>query len=159
MDQETGVYNQAYFTEAFNREWQKHLSQQKGLALLYLCPNMDETSNPNTVLKILSIKLQNSFIRSNDLLARSEKGYFTIGLFDLDTNGLQAVLKRISIAINEVKNDSQLRFNQRFECRVIVGHCTPTTNKQSDGLIKKVESEININATDVQEPEKIIYWK
>ncbi|WP_170308303.1 diguanylate cyclase domain-containing protein [Parashewanella tropica] len=159
MDQETGVYNQAYFIEAFNREWQKHLSQQKGLALLYLCPNMDETSNSNTVLKILSVKLQSSFIRSNDLLARSEKGYFTIGLFDLDIDGLQAVLKRINTAITEVKHDTQTRLNQKFDCRVIAGHCTPTTNKQSDGLINQVEQALHLQPVDLKKPDKVIYWE
>ena len=51
-DPETGVYNQTYFMEVFNREWHRHMRDRQGLALLYLCPHIHETISQPQLLEL-----------------------------------------------------------------------------------------------------------
>ncbi len=157
-DTETGVYNHTYFIEAFNREWQKHLSKQQGLALLYLRTNVDETPNMSPVIKNLSCKLKSRLLRNNDLIARHEKGYFTIGVFNVDAYGMKAAIQRVADAVEEVRLDAHHNYNQRFDCKITAGHCRPSNCKQSDGLFSKVRNASDNLAKQPKKQLEVIYW-
>ena len=157
-DPETGVYNQTYFVETFNRQWKKHLSKQQGLAVFYICPVLDETANPKPVLQSFSRRLKQKLIRQDDLIARNDDGIFTVGIFAVDDYGMKAVLTRVRDAIEEEKEEANTMFHQRFDCRIAAGHCLPTTCKSSDRLIEKVESAASKLCKKTGQHLDIIYW-
>ena len=57
-DPETGVYNQTYFMEVFNREWHRHIRDNQSLALLYLCPHIHETVKQPHLLELFMKQVQ-----------------------------------------------------------------------------------------------------
>mgnify|MGYP006172806751 CR=1 FL=1 len=69
-DPETGVYNQTYFMEVFNREWHRHIRDHQSLALLYLCPHIHETISQPQLLELFMKQVQQALMRTTDLLAR-----------------------------------------------------------------------------------------
>ena len=158
-DPDTGVYNQTYFVETFNRQWQKHLSKQQGLAIFYICPMLDETANPKPVIQSFSKKLKQKLVRHDDLIARNENGVFTIGVFCVDDFGMKAVLTRVRDAIEEEKDEANSIYHQRFDCRIAAGHCLPTNSKSSDGLIEKVEKAATKLCKNTGQHLDIIYWE
>ncbi|MGB0894651.1 MAG: diguanylate cyclase domain-containing protein [Parashewanella sp.] len=158
-DPETGVYNQIYFIEAFNREWQKHISKQQGLAILYLRTNMDETANPTPVLKSFTNIIQNKLKRNSDIVARNEKGHFTIGIFNVDDLGMKAVISRVSESIEEMKSQTQRQYNQLFDCRITAGLCTPSENKRSDIFLDKIETASDTLVKTTSNQLELVYWQ
>lgn len=155
-DAETGVYSHNYFIEALNREWQKHLTMQQGLALLYLRTNLDETTNSAPLIKKFSTKLKQQLFRSNDLISRHEKGSFTIGIFNVDDLGMKAVLKRVTGAVNDIKNNIN---DRKFECDITVAHCSPTTDIHADNIFTQVQQTAEVLARQPQKKLEIIYCK
>ena len=158
-DPETGVYNQAYFVETFNRQWQKHLSKQQGLAIFCICPVLDDTANHKPLLQSFCKKLSQKLVRNDDLIAINDNGIFTIGIFCVDDYGMKAVLTRVKDAIEEEKDEANTIFHQKFDCRIAAGHCLPTTNKSSDGLLAKVENAATNLCKKAGQHLDIIYWE
>ncbi len=94
-DPETGVYNQTYFMEVFNREWHRHIREHQSLALLYLCPHIHETVKQPHLLEFFMKEVQEAILRTTDLVARMDNDHFALGLFNINEDGTQIVLERI----------------------------------------------------------------
>ena len=94
-DPETGVYNQTYFMEVFNREWHRHARDSQSLALLYISPHIHESLKQPHLLERFTQQLQESLLRSTDLIARMNHNKFALGLFNITEAGTETVLKRI----------------------------------------------------------------
>lgn len=101
-DSETGLYNQAYFMEILNREWHKFIRDKTSLSVLFLNPhvNLENKTEKDFFIKIANL-LQESTYRSNDIICRFDNNFFAIGLFDLNGEGTNIVIKRIHNKIRE----------------------------------------------------------
>ena len=139
-DPETGVYNQIYFMEVFNREWHRHLREKQSLALLYLCPHIHETVKQPHLLELFTNQVQEALLRATDLLARLDTNHFALGLFNVDEQGTQVVLARIEAQINEFKEKYGKDHNFSIDYKLAGGICIPSDDKNIEGLFVQVES-------------------
>lgn len=96
-DHETGLYNQSYFMEVFSREWYRLIREQQGIAIITSRIAPDFTRDSETNQLFANVILTNLF-RASDLASRFDNNEFIIGLFNLDTEGLETVLDRLSQA-------------------------------------------------------------
>ncbi|QSX31262.1 diguanylate cyclase domain-containing protein [Shewanella cyperi] len=147
-DPETGVYNQTYFMEVFHREWHRHLRENQSLALLYLCPNIHESSDQPHLLELFTNEIQNTLKRATDLIARLDKEHFALGLFNIDAEGTAIVAKRIEEQISEFKSkygkDKSLMHNYKLIaciCHPSKEHKIETLFNSTEALCKKIESD------------------
>lgn len=99
-DRETGLYNQNYFMEVFSREWYRLIREQQGIAIITSRIAQDFTKDSDTNQLFANVILTNLF-RSSDLASRFDNNEFIIGLFNLDPEGLETVLERLSKATAE----------------------------------------------------------
>ncbi|ABZ77272.1 diguanylate cyclase [Shewanella halifaxensis HAW-EB4] len=138
-DPETGVYNQTYFMEVFNREWHRHIRDHKSLALLYLCPHIHETISQPQLLELFMKQVQQALLRSTDLLARLDNQAFALGIFEVDDAGAHVVIDRLEHAINEFNH--QLHSQHHGLIKYELGGCVCRPNKDLylDTLFEAVE--------------------
>ncbi len=95
-DQQTGLYNEAYFMEVFYREWHRVIRENKALSILYIQPKLNlHSSNDIEEFQQLAKLLENSTYRATDLVSRFNHSRFIIGLFDLAPEGALVVIERI----------------------------------------------------------------
>ena len=138
-DPETGVYNQTYFMEVFNREWQRHLRDNQSLALLYLCPHIHETIKQPHLLEMFTKHVQDSLLRATDLLARLDKHHFALGLFNVDDLGTEVVLKRIEEKMQEFTETFGQNQSFRINYKIAAGICVPNRDTNIEKLFITVE--------------------
>ncbi|MGL5360177.1 MAG: diguanylate cyclase domain-containing protein [Shewanella sp.] len=147
-DPETGVYNQTYFMEVFNREWQRHLREQQQLALLYLRPHIDETLKQPHLLEFFTKHLQEALLRATDMIARLDHKHVAIGLFNVDEAGTRVVLKRIEQQIKAFNQEFGKNHQFQIDYQLAALVCQPTAELKIEALFTKVakalqESELN----------------
>lgn len=108
-DQQTGLYNEAYFMEVFYREWHRMLREKLALSLLVIHPQLD-ISHDNGMSEYLNLAtlLDKSTYRATDLVSRFAERKFIIGLFDLAPQGAEVVIARILERIAQA-GDSNLQ--------------------------------------------------
>lgn len=101
-DQETGLYNEAYFMEVFYREWHRMLREHHALSVLVIHPQVD-ISNPRGFdeYKKLADVISRSTFRATDLVSRFNEREFIVGLFDLAPNDATVVINRILADISQ----------------------------------------------------------
>jgi diguanylate cyclase (GGDEF)-like protein len=138
-DPETGVYNQTYFMEVFNREWHRHQRDNQTLALLFLCPHIHETIKQDHLLELFTHQIQQALLRTTDLLARIDTTHFALGLFNVDSEGTQVVLERIAKQVDEFMIKHGREHNFTINYKIAAGICTPTQDKKIETLFKNVE--------------------
>lgn len=106
-DHDTGLYNQAYFMEVFNREWHRLIRDQDALTVMLVNPHVNLRDEQQ---KIFFIELANILklqtYRSTDLVCRFNDSYFALGLFGLDQDGTNVILERIQAAIKAALDES-----------------------------------------------------
>ena len=139
-DPETGVYNQIHFMEVFNREWHRHLREKQSLALLYLCPHIHETVKQPHLLELFTNQVQEALLRATDLIARLDTNHFALGLFNVDEQGTEVVLKRIDEQIKLFKEKYGKDHNFSIAYKLAGGICTPSDDKNIEALFVQVES-------------------
>lgn len=147
-DPETGVYNQIYFMEVFNREWHRHQREKQSLALLYLCPHIHETVKQPHLLELFTNQVQEALLRATDLIARLDTNHFALGLFNVDEEGAKVVLQRIDEQINQFLAKHGKDHNFSIDYKLAGGICLPSDDKKIEGLFVQVESLSNELALD-----------
>ncbi len=101
-DGETGLYNQEYFMEVFNREWHRLLRNRTALSILFLNPHIQLASEEEKQYFIdLANILKQQMHRSTDIICRFDTKFFAVGLFDLNQHGTKVIVKRIQEAMNQ----------------------------------------------------------
>ncbi|MCL1148031.1 diguanylate cyclase [Shewanella sp. 10N.261.52.F9] len=138
-DPETGVYNQTYFMEVFNREWHRHIRDQQGLALLYLCPHIHETIYQPQLLELFMKQVQQALLRTTDLLARLDSQAFALGIFDVDSTGARVVLKRLETKINEFNQNLVSQKHNPIDYELGGCSCLPSKELYLENLFETVE--------------------
>ncbi|MGS0679775.1 GGDEF domain-containing protein [Shewanella sp. 125m-7] len=138
-DPETGVYNQTYFMEVFNREWHRHMRDHQSLALLYLCPHIHETISQPQLLELFMKQVQQALLRTTDLLARLDNHAFALGIFDVDDAGANVVIKRIEQTINEFNLNLKSQHHNQIEYELAGCVCSPNKDVYLDTLFSTVE--------------------
>jgi len=100
-DSLSGLYNQDYFTEVFQREWHRMLRESDTLSIITLHShlNIDDPGDQAT-FKLISEIVESSIKRSSDLACRFQSNQIVIGLFNLDQKGTEKIIKRIIDALN-----------------------------------------------------------
>ncbi|AQS37009.1 diguanylate cyclase [Shewanella psychrophila] len=139
-DPETGVYNQTYFMEVFNREWHRHIRDQQSLALLYLCPHIHETVKQPHLLEFFMKQVQEAILRTTDLVARLNNNSFALGLFNIDEAGTQIVLHRIEEKIEIFNLEYAKKHTSHVDYELAGYTCTPARNLSIELIFKDVES-------------------
>lgn len=142
-DPETGVYNQIYFMEVFNREWHRHQREKQSLALLYLCPHIHETVKQPHLLELFTNQVQEALLRATDLIARLDTNHFALGLFNVDEQGTKVVLQRIDEQINHFLAKYAKDHNFSIDYKLAGGICLPSDDKNIEGLFVGVETLSN----------------
>ncbi|QIR14142.1 diguanylate cyclase domain-containing protein [Shewanella aestuarii] len=142
-DPETGVYNQIYFMEVFNREWHRHLREKQTLALLYLCPHIHETVKQPHLLELFTNQVQQALLRATDLIARIDTNHFAVGLFNIDEQGTHVVLNRIDEQIKQFleKFGKEHHFTLSYKLAGVL--CIPTNEQTIEKLFVNVEALSN----------------
>ncbi|MBE0363487.1 hypothetical protein PULV_a0938 [Pseudoalteromonas ulvae UL12] len=106
-DHDTGLYNQAYFMEVFNREWHRLIRDQDALTVILVDPHVNLRDEQQ---KILFVELANILklqtYRSTDLVCRFNDNYFALGLFGLNQGGTNVIIERIQAAIKTALGES-----------------------------------------------------
>lgn len=104
-DQTTGLYNQAYFMEVFNREWHRLIRDKKSLSILIVNPHLTKFSPSlsDELARIASI-LEQQTLRSTDITCRFSEDFFAMGLFALDEQGTEVIIKRIVDELNMLES-------------------------------------------------------
>lgn len=138
-DPETGVYNQTYFMEVFNREWHRHIREQESLALLYLCPHIHETVKQPHLLEFFMKQVQEAILRTTDLVARLNNNSFALGLFNIDEEGTQVVLKRIEDKIELFNSEYGKRHTSHVDYELAGYTCSPERDLNIELIFKDVE--------------------
>lgn len=111
-DQETGLYNQAYFMEVFNREWHRLIRDKNALSILILDPHISSKSeNGIETLRAISDILAEQTLRSTDITCRFNHNYFAMGLFGLDDSGTEVIVERIKVALEKLEANGTLHCN------------------------------------------------
>lgn len=101
-DQQTGLYNEAYFMEVLYREWHRLIREQKAMSILVVHPHLDiSNSRGFDEYRQLAHVLDDSIYRSTDLVSRFCERKFIIGLFDLAQQDAMVVIDRILARINQ----------------------------------------------------------
>ncbi|MCE9678278.1 GGDEF domain-containing protein [Shewanella sp. AS1] len=136
-DPETGVYNQTYFMEIFHREWHRHIREKQSLALLYLCPHLDETVKQPHLLELLIKEVQEAMMRTTDLVARFNLDNFALGLFNIDRRGTQTVIKRIESKINNFNLHYQKNHSAQIDYEIAANVCQPTSEIDIESLFEE----------------------
>ena len=139
-DPETGVYNQTYFMEVFNREWHRHMRERQTLALLYLCPHIHETVKQPHLLELFMKQVQEAILRTTDLVARLNQDNFALGLFNIDREGTEIVIKRIEQKIIAFNQDYQRKHANRIDYELAACICQPENGLNIENLFEDVRS-------------------
>ncbi|BAJ02931.1 diguanylate cyclase domain-containing protein [Shewanella violacea] len=139
-DPETGVYNQTYFMEVFNREWHRHIRDHQSLALLYLCPHIHETVKQPHLLEFFMKQVQEAILRTTDLVARLNNNSFALGLFNIDEQGTQIVLHRIEEKIELFNLEYGKKYTSHVDYELAGYTCTPARNLRIELIFEDVES-------------------
>ncbi|WP_372870654.1 diguanylate cyclase domain-containing protein [Shewanella sp.] len=139
-DPETGVYNQTYFLEVFNREWHRHIREQQSLALLYLYPHLRETIKHPGILELFTKEIEGTLLRATDLLARMNDDCFAFGLFNIDSQGASVVAERIEQAISEFIKRYEKDHSVRMEYKLATCICSPTREQRIEKLFTNTET-------------------
>ena len=139
-DPETGVYNQTYFMEIFNREWHRHIRERQTLALLYLCPQIDETDKQAHLLELFIGQVQQALMRTSDLVARMNQDNFAVGLFNIDTQGTYTVIERIEQKIAHFNHDHQRKHTHKIDYQLAASVCQPVATLHIQQLFDDVRS-------------------
>lgn len=139
-DPETGVYNQTYFMEVFNREWHRHIRDHQSLALLYLCPHIHETVKQPHLLEFFMKQVQEAILRTTDLVARLNNNSFALGLFNIDEPGTQIVLQRIEDKIKQFNLEYGRQHTSHVDFELAGCICTPEQDLNIEIIFKDVES-------------------
>lgn len=111
-DTETGLYNQAYFMEIFNREWHRLIRDKDSLSILLFNPHIKLLNEADTarLIQVGNI-LTEQTLRSTDITCRFNKHCFSMGLFGLDASGTQVIVERIQHALQEQEKLGLLHCN------------------------------------------------
>ncbi|AZQ09963.1 diguanylate cyclase domain-containing protein [Shewanella khirikhana] len=139
-DPETGVYNQTYFLEVFNREWHRHIREQQSLALLYLYPHLRETIKHPGILELFTKEIEGALLRATDLLARMSDDCFALGLFNIDTEGTSVVTERIESAIREFVHKYDKDHSVQMEYKLAACVCSPNREQRIEKLFTNTET-------------------
>ena len=140
-DTETGLYNQAYFMEIFNREWHRLIRDDNSLSVLLFNPHIKLTNevDKSRLIQVGNI-LTEQTLRSTDITCRFNKYCFAMGLFGLDSDGTKVILERIqntlaeqeklgllhcnlSIGAVNVKPELEIQLGTVFEKTISALHC------------------------------------
>ncbi|MGL4898532.1 MAG: diguanylate cyclase domain-containing protein [Shewanella sp.] len=152
-DPETGVYNQTYFMEVFNREWQRHIREQQQLSLLYLRPHIDETLKQPHLLEFFTKQVQQGVFRATDMIARLDHKHFALGLFDIGEAGTKVVIARIEEQIRTFNQEFGKNHQFQIDYKLAALICRPTQELKIEALFTQVakqlqQSELNHASVD-----------
>lgn len=132
-DSISGLYNQAYFAEVFQREWQRMLREKDSLSILIIHPHLNINNlNDQLSFKLISESVESATKRSTDLVCRFQSNEIAVGLFNLNQSNTKVIVDRIitsteaelsdiisnidlSIGAINVIPTSQLEVNDIFE--------------------------------------------
>ncbi|WP_372767827.1 diguanylate cyclase [Pseudoalteromonas sp.] len=133
-DTETGLYNQAYFMEVFNREWHRLIRDKHSLSILLFNPHIN-LLNEADMSKLIQIGnlLTEQTLRSTDIICRFNKYCFAMGLFGLDIQGTHVIVKRIQDALLLKEKIGLLN------CNISIGavNVTPNINIEPESIFEK----------------------
>ncbi|MEC4726008.1 diguanylate cyclase [Shewanella sp. D64] len=138
-DPETGVYNQTYFMEVFNREWHRHIREHQSLALLYLRPHIHETVKQPHLLEFFMKQVQEAILRTTDLVARLDDSNFVLGLFNIDEDGTTVVLGRIEEKIEQFNLEYGKQHTSHVDYDLAACICIPERDLNIELLFEDVE--------------------
>lgn len=141
-DPETGVYNQTYFMEVFNREWHRHARDCQSLALLYISPHIHDSIKHPHLLECFTQQLQEALLRSTDLIARINHNRFALGLFNITEAGTETVLKRIDEHITKFNNEFIKDHAYSIEYKVVACVCLPQQQERIENLFTYVDKQL-----------------
>ncbi|RCU49411.1 diguanylate cyclase [Corallincola holothuriorum] len=101
----TGLYNQAYFLEVFQREWKRQLREQQSLSILLIDPHLPHTpqAQQKLLLNKLARLLEDSTYRATDIVSRIDPMLFTLCLFNLNESGTETVLNRLFAMLEQLQ--------------------------------------------------------
>ncbi|SFC29472.1 GGDEF domain-containing protein [Pseudoalteromonas denitrificans] len=133
-DGETGLYNQAYFMEVFNREWHRLMRDKAALSILFLNPhiNLSNSIEKECFIQIAHL-LEELTYRSSDIICRFDDKFFAIGLFDLNKQGTNVIVKRIQ---KEIEQNIKLR-STAVNITVGATNVLPSTSILIENLFEK----------------------
>jgi diguanylate cyclase (GGDEF)-like protein len=133
-DGETGLYNQAYFMEVFNREWHRLMRDKSALSILFLNPhiNLSNSIEKECFIQIAHL-LEELTYRSSDIICRFDDKFFAIGLFDLNKQGTNVIVKRIQ---KEIEQNIKLR-STAVNITVGATNVLPSTSILIENLFEK----------------------
>lgn len=143
-DQDTGLYNEAYFMEMFYREWHRMIREHSALSVLVVHPNLD-IQNPTGLqdFKTLAKLIDGSTKRTTDLVSRFHNNEFIIGLFDSCPKGTQTIIERILGAIQASNANNELNSANAF----IGGlNIHPTGELDITNVLREVETMTSVSA-------------
>ncbi|GGI75520.1 diguanylate cyclase domain-containing protein [Shewanella gelidii] len=155
-DPETGVYNLTYFMEVFHREWYSHLRDGQGLALLYLCPHIHETHNQPHLLEFFTKHVQQSLLRRTDLIARVNQNRFAVGLFNIDSSGVEKVLNRIDEEIAKFNQEFGKQQSMQVDYKIVACICLPKQKTQIESLFSAADEHL-INLERTSDDHRALY--
>ena len=142
-DPETGVYNQTYFLEVFNREWHRHLREKEQLALIYLRPHLHETYHHPGLLESLTANIETCLLRATDMIARLDDDLFAIGLFNISDHGIEIVVDRIEQCMDKFVQEFERDHSFSLGYKIAATGCRPNRNKALETLFEKVDKLSN----------------
>lgn len=109
-DQDSGVYNLAYFMEILFREWHRMIREDDNLSLIMVHPFYKSPAIENATCRSVASYLDSKVYRSTDIVSRVNNGDFLIGLFNLSMEGTDTIIKRIveMEGIKDARNEYEL---------------------------------------------------
>lgn len=95
-DSLSGLYSEAYFAEVFQREWHRMQREQDALSIIIIHPHLNvDNSDDQLSFKLIAEVVESATKRSTDIACRFQTNEIAIGVFNLNQQGTETVIKRI----------------------------------------------------------------
>lgn len=95
-DSVSGLYSEAYFVEVFQREWHRMMREQDALSIIIIHPHLNLTREVDKLsFRLISEVIESATKRATDIACRFQSSEIAIGVFNLDEQGTEVIVKRI----------------------------------------------------------------
>lgn len=156
-DSDTGLYNEAYFMEIFYREWHRLIREQEALSIVIIDPHLSLSNPQNKIcFKALADTINSSTLRATDIVSRFHENEFIIGLFNLDEEGTETILQRIT---DNVTDATTLLTNSNVSASIGALHVLPSHDMNIESVLTSAEKLVEDLANSPEEKIKIEYYQ
>ncbi|MGL5490595.1 MAG: diguanylate cyclase domain-containing protein, partial [Shewanella sp.] len=90
------------------------------------------------LLEFFTKQVQEALLRATDLIARLDHNHFALGLFNIDEEGTEVVLKRIGQQIQDFNQEFGKNHKLKIDYKLAACLCLPTQEQKIESMFNNV---------------------